>query len=82
MVMALPIDEVEALYAAPSVADYRPEAVLARLEDGTLRAVLCYNLTAGAIAGANKAYARSLHKLAERLGLPAAYLSFLAGLTK
>jgi len=32
--MALPSDEVAQLYGAPSVADYRPEAALARKKDG------------------------------------------------
>lgn len=82
MIIALLVDEVTALYAAPSVADYRPEAILVRLESGETRAALCYNLPENAISGANRDYAESLHMLAERLSLPAAYLSFLASLTE
>ncbi|MDD9907990.1 MAG: gamma-glutamylcyclotransferase [Rhodospirillaceae bacterium] len=82
VVMALPGDEVAQLYGAPSVADYRPEAVLARKEDGETVAALCYNLPMDQLSGANKAYAEALHALATELGLPDHYLAFLEQLTR
>lgn len=82
VVMAMPFDVIECLYAASSVVEYRPEAVLAKLEDGTLVATLCYNLPDGAARGANPAYAQSLCALAERLSLPADYRSYLRTIAK
>ena len=38
--VALPSDEVAQLYGAPSVADYRPKAALARKKDGETVAAL------------------------------------------
>jgi hypothetical protein len=82
VVMALPQDEVERLYAEPSVADYRPEAVIATQSDGETVAALCYNLPAGSHSGANKEYAKSLHALAKKITLPDSYTSFLSRLAK
>jgi hypothetical protein len=82
MVMSLPADEVARLYGEASVADYRPEEVLATLPGGKSVAALCYNLPADKQAGTNKEYAASLHALAARLDLPADYVSFLNDMTK
>ena len=82
VVMALPNDEVERLYGEPSVADYRPEAVLARLADGGTTAALCYNHQGEYLAGSNKVYAEALHALAEKIVLPKDYIAFLEQLTK
>ena len=43
-VIGLSHSEVERLYAEPSVAAYRPEAVLAHLSDQTGIPALCFNL--------------------------------------
>lgn len=77
VVMALPMDEVAALYAERSVADYRPEAVLARSPDGQETAALCYNLPIAPSSETNTAYAEDLYKLAANIGLPADYISLL-----
>lgn len=69
-------EELERLYADPSVSAYRPETVRAALADGTAVEALCYNLPpAGSSDAPNREYARKLHKLGTRLGLPAAYLA-------
>ena len=67
--------EVERLYAEPSVGMYRPEAVIAEPEDGSPVAALCFNLpTAPASHQRNPEYAVKLRELATRLGLPAQYV--------
>jgi hypothetical protein len=72
--MDLPSVEAERLYAEPSVADYRPEAVLVHLVNGDAVAALCYNLLDPDIGKTNKLYAEALYELAVNLGLPEAYL--------
>jgi hypothetical protein len=75
LVMELTHDEVEKLYAEPSVREYRPEAVLVELADGSRRPALCFNLARGpAAADANAEYAAKLRALAGRVGLPADYV--------
>jgi hypothetical protein len=72
-VMGLSHDEVAQLYAEPSVAEYRPEAVIARLTDRSMIPALCFNLPPSHHAGANPDYAAKLCEVAGRLGLPADY---------
>jgi hypothetical protein len=68
--------EVEALYSEESVSAYRPEVLTARLAGGPDARVLCFNLPAPPSAGErNPLYASKLRELAERLGLPAEYVS-------
>jgi hypothetical protein len=68
--------EVDALYSEASVSVYRPEAVSARLADGSLTPALCFNLpTPPSIEERNPQYASKLRKLAERIGLPPSYVS-------
>ena len=74
-VIGLSHREIDVLYAEPSVADYRPEAVIARLADGSLVPALCFNLPPGEIAEPNPEYAAKLREVAARLGLPAAYVA-------
>jgi hypothetical protein len=75
IVMDLSRDEIEPLYADPSVNMYRPEAVVIDIEDGARRAALCYTLTESPRPGeANAEYAAKLRDLAQRLGLPADYV--------
>ena len=75
MVMELTHEEAAQLYAEPSVAMYRPEAVLAKLADGSMVAALCYNLPiAPGPDEVNPAYAEQLRTLARRLGLPEDYI--------
>jgi hypothetical protein len=68
--------EVDALYSEASVSVYRPEAVSARLADGSVIPALCFNLpTPPSIEERNPQYASKLRKLAERIGLPPSYVS-------
>lgn len=75
IVMSLPMDELSALYAEPSVAAYRPEAVLVQLDDGPAVPALCYNLpTPPEPDERNPDYAAKLRALGARLGLPTSYI--------
>jgi hypothetical protein len=73
-VIGLSHKDVDRLYAEPSVAAYRPEAVMARLMDRSCIPALCFNLpTSDEPAKANPEYAEKLRAVADRLGLPAEY---------
>lgn len=75
IVMSLPMDDLSTLYAEPSVAAYRPEAVLVHLDDGPAVPALCYNLpTPPEPDERNPDYAANLRALATRLALPASYI--------
>lgn len=74
VLMSLRADQVRALYAADSVADYVSESVSVVLPDGWVESAVCYNLPRHKLEGANSEYARSLLALAGRLGLPDDYL--------
>ena len=67
--------DIERLYAEPSVAPYRPEAVLAEPDEGEPVAALCYNLPSAPTDEPNLEYSRKLRELATRLDLPAGYVS-------
>lgn len=68
--------EVDVLYAEASVSVYRPEALLARLEDGSAVPALCFNLPVPpSQEERNPQYAAKLRALAERIGLPQGYVS-------
>jgi hypothetical protein len=76
VVLTLTLAEVERLYSDPSVQAYRAQPVRARLEDGGGVSALCYNLPeAPSPAERNPQYAAKLRALAERIGLPAAYVA-------
>jgi AIG2-like family len=75
MIMTLTHGEVDVLYAEPSVAAYRPEPVLARLEDGAAEPALCFNLVAVPDVKPNPAYAAALQAVARKMGLPEAYIA-------
>ncbi|MGH9907361.1 MAG: gamma-glutamylcyclotransferase family protein [Pyrinomonadaceae bacterium] len=67
--------EVDALYAEASVSVYRPEAVSARLVDGSVIPALCFNLPSPpSLEERNAEYANRLRKLATRIGLPSDYV--------
>lgn len=73
-VIGLSHAEVDRLYAEPSVAAYRPEAVIAQLVDRSMVPALCFNLPpSDEKVEANPEYAEKLRAVANRLGLPAAY---------
>ena len=68
--------EVDALYSEVSVSVYRPEAVSARLADGSTIPALCFNLPVPpAIEERNPQYVSKLRELADRIGLPPGYVS-------
>ena len=75
IVMELTHAEIEQLYSEASVRAYRPEAVLAELNDDSLVPALCFNLLEPPRAEeANSEYAAKLRDLASRLGLPSDYV--------
>jgi hypothetical protein len=75
-VFGLTHDEIDRLYAEPSVVAYRPEAVLAQLADQSCVPALCFNLPPSDEAVQdNPEYAEKLRALASRLGLPADYVA-------
>jgi Gamma-glutamyl cyclotransferase, AIG2-like len=68
--------EVDALYGEASVSVYRPEAVSARLADGSVIPALCFNLPSPpSIEERNPQYVSKLREVAERIGLPQGYVS-------
>ena len=72
--MGLSHEEVDRLYAEPSVAAYRPEAVLVQLVDRSCVPALCFNLPpSDEPVAANPEYAEKLRAVVNRLGLPADY---------
>jgi hypothetical protein len=76
VVFSLTRVEVEALYSEESVSAYRSEVVTARMSDGRVAQALCFNLPAQpSLDERNPLYALKLKELAERLGLPAEYVS-------
>jgi hypothetical protein len=76
VLFSLSHSEVEALYSDESVRVYRPEAVLAKLADGSLIPALCFNLPVPPSAEErNPQYASKLRDLAARIGLPPDYVS-------
>ncbi len=75
-VMGLSHTEVDRLYSEPSIAAYRPEAVIAQYADGSCGAALCFNLPpSDESVIANPEYAAKLRVVAGRLGLPASYVT-------
>jgi hypothetical protein len=73
-VIGLSHGDVERLYAEPSVAEYRPEAVIAQLPDRSCLPALCFNLPSpDETVEANPDYVEKLRVVATRLGLPADY---------
>ena len=75
MLMRLTHDELDRLYAEPSVAAYRPEPVIAKLAGGQSVAALSFNLPqAPDAASSNPEYAAKLTAVARKLGLPESYI--------
>ncbi|MCI0413115.1 gamma-glutamylcyclotransferase [bacterium] len=79
VLMQLSHFEIEQLYADASVQMYRPEAVIAELENAAPVPALCFNLPEPPGPDeANQQYAQKLRDLARRLGLPAHYVDRIA----
>jgi len=77
-VFGLTHDEIDRLYSEPSVAAYRPEAVIVQLADRSCIPALCFNLPPSDEAvQANPEYVEKLRAVASRLGLPADYVAGL-----
>jgi hypothetical protein len=76
VLFSLTHSEVDALYSEASVSVYRPEAVSAHLEDGSIIPALCFNLPVPpSIEERNPQYVSRLRELADRIGLPPSYVS-------
>lgn len=79
VVMALMRDEVDRLYAEPSLHGYQQRAVLADLAGGGASAALCYVLAqAPSKDEHDPEYVLQLRALAMRVGLPTEYVASLA----
>ncbi|HEX4267206.1 MAG TPA: gamma-glutamylcyclotransferase family protein [Steroidobacteraceae bacterium] len=76
MVMALTHSELERLYGAPGLDQYRAEAVLAGCMDGGTVPALCYNLLVEPQADErNQDYAARLRKVLGELNFPEEYVN-------
>jgi hypothetical protein len=67
-------DELQRLYAAPGLEEYRPDAVLLRV-GGAAHPALCFNLMSPPTVGSNPDYAEKLRMLCSELGMPASYIA-------
>jgi hypothetical protein len=75
MLIALTHAELERLYSASGLQDYRPEAVVAYPIEGEAIPALCYNLVqAPESEERNPEYARRLQSVLKNLGFPAEYV--------
>ena len=76
VIISLTHEEVDALYSEDSVSAYRPEAVSARLADGSVIPALCFNLPVlPSQDERNPRYVSKLRELAARTSLPPSYVS-------
>ena len=76
LLMELTHEEIEKLYSDDSVRAYRPEAILAQLDDGSRLPALCFNLVEPPSPHErNSEYAAKLQEVARRLELPADYVT-------
>lgn len=79
MVFALTHHELEKLYTAPGLEQYRPEAILAISQEGETLPALCYNLRKGPEPdAANPEYAARLREVLTRLDFPPDYVASIA----
>jgi hypothetical protein len=79
MLFALTHAELDRLYSAPGLEQYRPEAVLAQPLDGAPTPALCFNLReAPPPHERNPEYAAQLQKVLGKLDFPAEYVASLA----
>ena len=79
MVFALTHDELEKLYTAPGLEQYRPEAILAHSMEGEVLPALCYNLReAPGPDEANTEYAARLRAVLGKLEFPPEYIASIS----
>ena len=75
MLMELSHDDIDRLYAEPSVQMYRPEAMLCETADGRFVPAVCFTLPQPPEpTERNENYGEQLRALCRRLGLPEAYI--------
>ena len=74
-VMELDDAALATLYSEKSVADYVPVSVVATDEQQQSIPAICYILPMVQVRGSNSDYARSLGKVAQKLGLPIDYIN-------
>jgi hypothetical protein len=76
MLFALTHAELDRLYGAPGLEQYRPEAVVAQPLEGTPTPALCYNLReAPPPHEGNAEYAARLQRVLGKLGFPPDYVA-------
>ena len=79
MLFALTHSELERLYAAPGLEEYRPEAVLTQTLEGTPAPALCYNLREAPQAHErNPEYAARLKRVLGKLDFPPEYVASIS----
>jgi Gamma-glutamyl cyclotransferase, AIG2-like len=79
MVYALTQAELDRLYAAPGLEQYRPETIPIRTFGGESLSALCYNLATAPQPGeANAEYAARLRDVLAKLGFPREYIDAVA----
>jgi hypothetical protein len=79
MLMSLTHAELDRLYGALGLEQYRPEAVLAQSLDGLATPALCYNLIAApAPDERNPDYAARLRRALQKLDFPPEYVAAVA----
>ncbi len=79
MVFALTHDELDKLYTAPGLEQYRPEALLAHSMEGETLPALCYNLReAPGPDEANTEYAARLRAVLSKLEFPPDYVASIS----
>ena len=75
MIFALTHAELDRLYTAPGLEQYRPEAGLARPLEGAAGPALCYNLREAPLPHErNPEYAARLQRALGKLGFPQDYI--------
>ena len=79
MIFALTHAELERLYTAPGLEQYRPEAVLAQPLEGAPAPALCYNLReAPQPHERNPEYAARFQRALSKLGFPQDYVASIS----
>jgi hypothetical protein len=74
LVVTMAQNDLDSLYSDQSVADYRPEPVVARLVDGSQISSYSYILSDGNDNPPNRDYASRLAQLVARLDFPSDYI--------